>query len=97
MAARVKRVTLLTNHACVVLAIVALPHITVREMAGRLGITERATYALLRQLEDAGYLTRPPGQRRPARKPVMERPLEGAMLQGWTLGDLIGALRGRTR
>ncbi|MEZ4299857.1 MAG: winged helix-turn-helix domain-containing protein [Polyangiaceae bacterium] len=50
--------TFLTNHAHVLLCIAQTPTIRVREMAERVGITERAVLRILGDLETAGYLTK---------------------------------------
>ncbi|GAA1770177.1 winged helix-turn-helix domain-containing protein [Kocuria aegyptia] len=50
--------TLLTNHGHVLLAVAGSPDARVSEIAARVGITVRATLAILKDLEDAGYLTR---------------------------------------
>ena len=48
----------MTNHAHVLLVIARDPQITLREVAARVGITERATQKIVADLEAAGYLTR---------------------------------------
>ncbi|MFE7631112.1 helix-turn-helix transcriptional regulator [Kocuria sp. NPDC057446] len=50
--------TLLTNHGHVLLAVAQSRDARVAEIAARVSITTRATLAILRDLEDAGYLTR---------------------------------------
>lgn len=52
------RWTFLTNHARVLLMIARNPEIRLRDVAGLAGITERATQAIVSDLEAAGYLTR---------------------------------------
>lgn len=48
--------TFLTNHAHVLLAIARDPDARLREVAGTVGITERAAQAIVADLEEAGYL-----------------------------------------
>jgi len=50
--------TLLTNHAEVLLCIACDPEARLRDVAERVGITERATQRIVTDLVDAGYLTR---------------------------------------
>ncbi|RBY87756.1 winged helix-turn-helix domain-containing protein [Blastococcus sp. TF02A-30] len=50
--------TFLTNHGHVLLAVAADPRARVAELAERVGISERATLAILRDLEEAGYVSR---------------------------------------
>lgn len=48
----------LTNQARVLLYIAQNPASTARKIAQAVGITERATQRLIRDLDDAGYITR---------------------------------------
>jgi DNA-binding IclR family transcriptional regulator len=50
--------TFLSNHGQVLLSIAKNPHSTTRQIAGDVGITERATQSIIADLEEAGYLTR---------------------------------------
>lgn len=50
--------TFLTNHAHVLLAIAADPAVRMRDVALRVGVTERAVQAIVADLVEAGYLTR---------------------------------------
>jgi DNA-binding transcriptional ArsR family regulator len=51
--------TFLTNHAHVLFCLAAEPgDVRVRDVAGRVGITERAVHRILDDLEGAGYITR---------------------------------------
>ncbi len=65
---RTRRWTLLTNHARLLLLIAAHPDRRLRELAVEARITERAAQAIVRDLEDAGYVTR----RREGRRNVYE-------------------------
>ncbi len=48
----------LTNHFYVLRCIAQEPSVTLREVAERIGITERAVQRIIAELEDAGYLSR---------------------------------------
>ncbi|MBL8696457.1 MAG: winged helix-turn-helix transcriptional regulator [Planctomycetes bacterium] len=50
--------TFLTNHAHVLLCIARDPQSRARDLATRVGITERAVHRILTDLEEAGYLER---------------------------------------
>lgn len=50
--------TFLTNHAHVLLCLAEDPELRVRDVAGRVGITERAALRILGDLADAGYIER---------------------------------------
>lgn len=49
--------TFLTNHARVLIAIAEAPDIRLRDIADRVGITERATQRIVAELESAGFLS----------------------------------------
>jgi DNA-binding MarR family transcriptional regulator len=50
--------TLLSNHGCVLLTIAQDPTLRLRDIAREVGITERATIRIVRQLVAEGYLRR---------------------------------------
>ncbi|HVL88951.1 MAG TPA: winged helix-turn-helix domain-containing protein [Actinomycetota bacterium] len=81
--------TFLTNHAHVLLAIASDPEIRIRDVAERVGITERAAQRIVSELEDGGYLTRHREGRRnhyeihprlPLRHPIEQHRDVGALL-----------------
>src|SRR5690242_8733423 len=82
-----KRWTFLTNHARVLIQIAASPNTRVRDIAARIGITERAAQGIVNDLEAASYITRTRiGRRnhytidrdRPFRHPAEgDQPIEG--------------------
>ena len=53
-----KNWTFLSNHGLVLLWIAREPDLRVNDLAREVGISERATYAILADLTEAGYLTR---------------------------------------
>jgi DNA-binding IclR family transcriptional regulator len=50
--------TFLSNHGHVLLCIAREPGVRLREVAERVGITERAVQRIVADLEEAGFLTR---------------------------------------
>jgi DNA-binding MarR family transcriptional regulator len=50
--------TFLSNHGHVLVALSRDPRARIRDIAAVVGITERATQGLLRDLEEAGYVTK---------------------------------------
>jgi DNA-binding MarR family transcriptional regulator len=50
--------TFLTNHAHVLLTIARNPTVRLRDIAGTVGVTERAAQAIVADLEAGGYLSR---------------------------------------
>lgn len=69
------RWTFLTNHAHVLLCITADPGIRVRELAFRIGITERAVQRILADLEEGGFLVRERVGRRTHYRLSLDRPM----------------------
>ncbi len=58
MADRVPDWTFLTNHAHVLFCLAKDPEIRLRDVADRVGITERAVQRIVTELETAGHITR---------------------------------------
>ena len=80
--------TFLTNHAQVLLCIADTPDIRLRDMAERVGITERATQRILADLIEAGYVkTKRIGRRN---RYTVDR--QHAMRHSAQLGHRVGAL-----
>ena len=55
--ARAPRWTFLSNHAHVLVCLAADPRIRIQEIAARVGITYRGVQRILRELEEAGYVS----------------------------------------
>lgn len=56
--------TFLSNHSHVLLCIAGEPAVRLRDVATRVGITERAVQRIVSDLENAGYITRARAGRR---------------------------------
>lgn len=82
---------LLTNHAHVLLAVADLPDIRVDEIGARVGITNRQTLSILRDLEDEGYLVRTRVGRRTHYTVEPDRPFRHPALAGHTVAALFDA------
>lgn len=67
--------TFLTNHAHVLLCLAADPYLRVRDVAARVGITERATMRIIADLVDAGYVARQRVGRRTTYRLRLDRPM----------------------
>jgi DNA-binding MarR family transcriptional regulator len=67
--------TFLTNHAHVLLCIAEDPEVRLRDVALRVGITERAVQRIVSELEEAGYLQREREGRRNRYTVAREQPL----------------------
>lgn len=81
--------TFLTNHAHVLLAIARDPRMTLRDVASRVGITERATQKIVADLEAAGYLTRTREGRRNRYTIAAHRPFRHPMTAGHEVDELL--------
>lgn len=67
--------TFLSNHAHVLICIAEDPETRMRDLAARVGITERAVQRIVTDLEDAGYLARQKEGRRNRYSVDASRPL----------------------
>jgi DNA-binding MarR family transcriptional regulator len=84
--------SLLTNHANVLLCVTREPDIRLRELAIRVGISERAVKRIVADLEKAGYLVRERQGRRNHYNVNDEAPINGPVTQGLQVGVLITAI-----
>jgi DNA-binding MarR family transcriptional regulator len=71
--------TFLSNHAHVLLCIAREPEVRLREVAHRVGITERAVQRIVADLEEGGYLSRSREGRRNRYEVHLDRPLRHAV------------------
>lgn len=95
--------TFLTNHAHVFLCLSRDPHIRLRDVAEKVGITERAAQRIVADLEEEGYITSERVGRRnhyvvhpeaPLRHPIEEQRAVGSLMR---LLDIAPAKAARAR
>ena len=84
--------TFLTNHAHVLACIAEEPDIRGRDIAVRVGITERAAQAIVSELVADGYVTRTRVGRRNHYEIHADAPLRHPLDRGITIGDLLVSL-----
>jgi predicted ArsR family transcriptional regulator len=84
--------TFLTNHAQVLLCVAQDPEIRVRDMAERVGITERATQRILAELVDTGYVKTKRVGRRNSYTVDHEHAMRHTAQLGYEIGTLLEAL-----
>ena len=84
--------TFLTNHAHVLLTIARDPEMTLREVAARVVITERATQMIVADLEAGGYLTRTRHGRRNSYTVATKRPFRHPVTAGHDVDELLRIL-----
>ena len=82
----------LTNHAHVLLCVAHDPGIRLRDIAGAVGITERAAHKILSDLVDEGYVTRERNGRRNHYEVKPDLPLRHPLVQEREVGDLLAVL-----
>jgi DNA-binding IscR family transcriptional regulator len=82
----------MSNHAHVLVCIAADPESRLRDVASRVGITERAVQKIVSELEDAGALTRLREGRRNSYVVHPECPLRHPIEEHKTVGTLLGTI-----
>ena len=81
--------TFLTNHGHVLLCLAQDPDATLREVAGRVGITERAAHRIVGELEGGGALKRSKDGRRNHYEIRADFPLRHPLEAHCTVGQLL--------
>lgn len=84
--------TFLTNHAHVLVCIAQEPDMRGRDIASRVGITERAAQSIIADLVGAGYVIRTRQGRRNHYALRPDLPLRHVLERDHTIGDLLSAL-----
>ncbi|MEM9881286.1 MAG: winged helix-turn-helix domain-containing protein [Planctomycetota bacterium] len=86
--------TFLSNHSHVLVLLAAEPDLRLRDLAERVGITERAVQKIVADLEAGGVLTRQRDGRRNHYLVHRDRPLRHPVEAHRTVADLIGMVHG---
>jgi DNA-binding IclR family transcriptional regulator len=84
--------TFLTNHAQVLLCLAETPDIRLRDVAERVGITERATQRILAELVEAGYVKSERVGRRNRYTVDRQHAMRHSAQFGYEIGALLEAL-----
>ena len=84
--------TFLTNHARALLCIARDPGIRLRDIAARLGITERSAYGIVIDLAEAGYIVKHKDGRRNRYQIQAHLPLPEPSSQERTVGEVLALL-----
>lgn len=85
--------TFFTNHAHVLFCISEDPDITLREVAMRVGITERATQRIVAELEEGDYLRHERKGRRNHYELLDDAPLRHSIESHVAIGDILRVLQ----
>lgn len=91
------RWTFLTNHAHVLILLHADPGLLLREVAARVGITERAVQRILQELEEAGVVQRERIGRRNQYEIRTDVPLRHPIEAHCSVADLLKLIVGKGR
>lgn len=83
------RWTFLTNHSHVLILLARDPGMVLREVAARIGITERAVQRIIRELEEDGFLEKEKVGRQNHYKILRDRPLRHPIESHRQIGDLL--------
>lgn len=84
--------TFLTNHAHVLLCIAKDSDVRLRDIAERVGITERAAQRIVGELVEAGYVDRVKEGRRNSYRLNAERPLRHPLEEDHAIGEVLAVL-----
>jgi DNA-binding IclR family transcriptional regulator len=84
--------TFVTNHTQVLLCLAQDPHVRLRDVADRVGITERAAQRIVADLVEAGYVDRTRIGRRNAYTIKRDLAMRHVAQLGHEIGDLIDLL-----
>ena len=87
--------TLLSNYGHVLVCLAGDPHMRLRDVAEKVGITERAVQRIVHDLEQADMLTREREGRRNHYRINKQQPLRHPLEQPQTVGELIEAVSGQ--
>ena len=84
----------LTNHARVLLCIAHDPGVRLRDIAARVGITERGAYGIVTDLAEAGYVVKERDGRRNRYQIQGHLPLPETDSRERTIGEVLALLTG---
>ncbi len=87
--------TFLSNHAHVLVCVAEQPDARIRDIAGRVGITERAASNIVADLELDGYITRERQGRNNHYRLHRDLPLRHPIENHRLIGDLLALLTSR--
>lgn len=85
--------TFLTNHAHTLLCLAREPSMRMRDIADRVGITERAVQSIVSELTSAGYIEKERQGRRNFYRVVLGLPLRHPIEQHRQVDDLIALVQ----
>lgn len=87
----------LSDHGLVLLCLVRRPYLLISEIAGELGLSERWTQQIVRELAASGHITRRRRGRRNCYMVCTQAPLAAPTEQRWRVADMLALFAGRAR
>lgn len=90
-----RRWTFLTNHGHVMVCLARAPDLRLRDVAEKVGVTERAVQRIVADLEEGGFLIRHRHGRQNEYEIDADRPLRHAVEADSSVGVLLGQLQER--
>ncbi|MCA9216633.1 MAG: winged helix-turn-helix transcriptional regulator [Planctomycetales bacterium] len=87
------RWTFLTNHAHVLTVLESEPKLVLREVALRVGITERAVQRIVMELEESGFIERERVGRQNHYRVIKHKPLRHPLEAHKKIGDLLKLIK----
>lgn len=88
----VSKWTFLSNHAHVIVLLAMDSDTVLREIAQKIGITERAVQGIISDLEQSGFITRERVGRRNQYKLNLKKPLRHVIENKCTIGEIINTI-----
>jgi DNA-binding MarR family transcriptional regulator len=88
-----RRWMLLSSHGQTLVFIAQQPGLTLAQLASKVGLTERRTHAIVRDLAEAGYVTVTRQGRRNSYTVNGDRPFRHQLLAHHEVRDLLAVLR----
>ena len=82
--------TFFSNHAHVLVCLLKVPQLTLRSVAAKVGITERAVQRIVSELESVGVLERSKDGRRNAYRLFLDQPLRHPFEAHHTIKEVLG-------
>lgn len=86
--------TFLTNHAHVLILLHGQPDLVLREVAAKVGITERAVQRIVHELEEEGFIRREKVGRKNHYEVLTKKSLRHAVESHRKIGDLLKLISG---
>ncbi len=83
------RWTFLSNHAHVLIVLYAQPDMVLREVAIKVGITERGVQRIVQDLEEGGFIRREKVGRKNHYQVITNQPLRHSLEAHRSIGDLL--------